>query len=604
MIELRRYQAECIDGIDVAFVGSRAALACLPTGAGKTVVFATLGRDWPDGRVLILAHREELVTQAADEVEGIAGERPDVEMASMVAYDRLYGGSKVVVGSIASVCRGTRLARFNPDDFGLVVVDEGHHCVAGNVMYDRTLRHFAQNPRTRFLLVTATADRGDKRLLSVCGETPALAYEYKLSQAIHDGYLVPIRQQFVTCESLDFSKVKSTRSGDLSDAGVAEVMEAERSLHEVVGPTLDLAGDRVTLIFAASIAHAERVSEIINRQRPGKAIAVHGGNRDYPMSPDARRGRLAALGRGEFQYLVGCDVFYEGFNHPPIACVAVARPTKSRARYAQAVGRGTRTLRGVLTPAMTEEERLAAIRSSGKPDVLVLDFVGAAGRLKLELASTLDLLAGDATPDVVRRAKAKAQVKGGGPVDPDEALEEAKAEIAAEERKSVVAKASYRAVDVDPFGHGGVSTGGGSGLKPGEKLATDAQCDFLRRRGVNASKMSRKQASAVIDKLRDAPTVNQLQALSRAGEDLSGMTARKASVLIELLKARGWRPRDYRLTRECWRLKRHADGRYGPVVIDSIAGRVELSWRCDTEEACRAFVGRLVESESRLFEAA
>lgn len=602
MRTLRPYQDACLDGNDEwpgvykSFAAHDSALVVMATGLGKTVLFSTLAHDWENGRVLILAHRRELIEQAANEVHEITGERPDVEMAEHRASPTLFGGSKVVVSSVQSLCQDRRILSdvYRPENFGLIVWDEAHHCSKANKSYKRIYDHFG---RSKHLLVTATPDRGDKKSLSPFAQT--VAFNYPIGPAVNDGWLVPIRQQFVVCNNLDFARVRSV-AGDFQSRSLADVMEQERVLHEVVGPLLEISDKRKTLVFASSIGHAERMAEIINRYDGRRACAVHGGNKEHPMSPDARRRHLQAYRDGEFQYLIGCDVFYEGYNERSIACVAVARPTKSRSRYAQAVGRGTRiVVPEVELDYQVASNRIEAIARSHKPDLLVLDFVGASSSLKLDLASTADLLAGeDASPEAVRRAKAKAK-KRGGVNDMRELVEESAKEIADEEarkaRRPVVAKAQYVSVNVDPFEHTGGVQAGGAGTRAAS-VATPNQIAFLARRGVDAVGMSKKQAGVLIDKYKDRPTLGQQRALAKNGER-TDCTATKASALLDLLDTRGWRPRSYPLTRDVWRLHHDKDGSWSAVVMDPDVGRVILKPRFSSQESCREFIMKCIEDK-------
>jgi superfamily II DNA or RNA helicase len=606
-LQLRPTQQECGAAVLREFETAGSTAVAAPTGWGKTVFFAWLAKHWPQGRVLILAHREELVFQAARKVEAALGEKPDIEMAEFRASPTLYGGSKVIVASVASLYREGRigLPTYDPAAFGLVIVDEAHHAVSTNKTYARILSHFRRNPACKVLGVSATWDRSDGKPL---GEMFAsVAYRYSLRQAIDDAWLVPIRQQYVVCNHLDFSAVKTHgKKGDFVDHSLAAVMEEERALHEVVGPTIELAGDRPTLIFAASIAHAERVAEIINRHPGKRAVCVHGGNGDYACSNDQRRRRLQEYAEGGYQFLVGCDVFYEGFDEPRIACVAVARPTKSRSRYTQAVGRGTRILPSVVLDQGDAAARAAAIAASGKPDLLVLDYVGASAALKLDLASTADLLAGDgASGEAVQRAKKKAKDQGGS-ADMRELVEEAEREIAdeteREKRKALAARADYYATDVDPFAWGDEAHAGGAGLAGNRKPVTPGQARILERYGFRPEEMHRKQASAVIDKILRTPSPAQCKALRRNGES-DDVHRDKAGALLDVLAARRWKRRDYALSRDRLSLKRDGED-WLAVVKDPEVGSVVLGRRFPSEEKCRAFLANCVEAEPPAREAA
>lgn len=272
---------------------------------GKTVVFAhVINRMRSMGRCKVLAHREELIFQARDKIEKVTGIRPDVEMASMWASERGLFGQKspVVVSTVQTQNAGGdgegRKARFDPDEFILVVVDEAHHATADS--YRKVIDYYRQNPKLKVLGVTATPDRHDEEALGqVFG---SVAFEYGIVDAIADGFLTPIRQQVVSVSDLDLSQVRTT-AGDLNGADLAKVLEFEKNLHGMVAPTLEIVGDRKTLIFAASVAQAERIAEIINRHKSGAAECIFGNT-----EKDRRRELLRQYATGMFQFLVNVGV--------------------------------------------------------------------------------------------------------------------------------------------------------------------------------------------------------------------------------------------------------------------------------------------------------
>lgn len=341
-------------------------LAVLPTGTGKTVIFAQLCKRWHDqglGRVLVMAHREELISQACQKIADITGELPDVEMGDSRADEcAIINRAPVVVTSVQTMCRPKRHERFHPEDFSLMIVDEAHHSTAAT--YRRVIDYFGQNPNLKILGVTATPDRADEEALGQIFET--VAYEYQIQQAIEDGWLVNIDQRFILVDGLDLSACRTT-AGDLNEGDLAKIMEMEKVLHGVVGPTIELAGDTPTLIFNTSVAQAERTAEIINRHRPDSAVCLHG-----KTPREERREKLKAFSRREYQYLCNCGLFLEGFDETSIGVVAMARPTKSRSLYAQAVGRGTRPLPGIVDGLDDAGQRRNAIALSAKPSCIAI----------------------------------------------------------------------------------------------------------------------------------------------------------------------------------------------------------------------------------------
>jgi superfamily II DNA or RNA helicase len=321
-IILRPYQSKALEGIHEQLEQNNSTLLVMATGVGKTVVFSRLAKEYMDlGRIMVLAHREELVSQALLRLRDITGCEADVEMADYRANS--YGAfrSRLVISTIQTQIAGPgkgRMGKFDPDEFSLLIIDEAHHSAAKS--YRRVIDYYRQNPNLKVLGVTATPDRADELALGRIFES--VAYEYDIKEGVDDGWLVPIRQQSVFVEGLDYSTVRTT-AGDLNGADLARVLEFEETLHGIAAPIVELTGDRRTLIFAASLAQAERLTEILNRHKPESARWVHGGT-----PKEARRALFPAYAAGEFQFLVNVGVATEGFDEPGIEVVAMARPTK------------------------------------------------------------------------------------------------------------------------------------------------------------------------------------------------------------------------------------------------------------------------------------
>lgn len=541
-LPMRPYQQAAYDSVLTQFRAANRTLVVLPTGMGKTVLFGHVAANWESGRVLIMAHRDELIRQAADKVGRIVGEQCDIEMGEDYA-DRgsLYRRSHVVVTSVQTMCRPRRHSRFKPEDFGLVVIDEAHHAVADT--YRKVIDHFGQNSSVKLLGVTATPDRTDEAALGQVFET--VAFDYQINDGIDDGWLVPIDQRFVFVEGLDFSQCRTT-AGDLNGADLERVMLEESTLHKVVDPTLQLVGDRKTLVFASSVQHAERMCEIANRHRNDCAAFICGTT---PI--EERRDILKRFAVGGFQFLFNCAIATEGFDDPGIGCVVVARPTKSRALYAQMVGRGTRTLPGVVDCFVDGDERKQAIASSTKPNVLVVDFVGNSGRHKL--ITTADILGGTYPDEVLERAEQEAKKKSKAGVDSD-MLEELKSAQRAEEeeqrrkRRQLIAKAQFGTKSVDPFAVFDISPkrepGWHKGRKPSDKMR-----QMLLKGGISEAevdKLSFCQASQLIGesiKRREQGycTFKQAKILAKYGCD-TNVGFKEAGRIIDAIAQSGWKP--------------------------------------------------------------
>jgi len=398
-MKLRPYQQSAYDAVHREFAGGRiSTIVTLPTGTGKTVVFAHVAKEFSSrGRVLVLAHREELIYQAADKIKAVTGEGVDIEMASQWATlpEHSPWAANFIISSVqtqnASLDDGKRMHRFNPNDFALLVIDEAHHSVAAS--YRRVVDHFRTNPDLRVLGVTATGDRGDGEGLGSVFDT--VAFNYDLHSAIRDGWLVPVRQFSVAVAGLDFSKCR-TVGNDLNQADLAAVMEFESSLHPVAHATIERAANlepgslaalkdddkrqeklaammagrkmRKTLVFTVSVAQAERLAEIFNRWVDGCARFVCG-----ETAKQTRRDMLADYAKNRFSILVNVGVATEGFDDPGIELVVMARPTKSRALYAQMAGRGTRPQDSIahrLGDIAEASGRRSLIASSQKPSCI------------------------------------------------------------------------------------------------------------------------------------------------------------------------------------------------------------------------------------------
>lgn len=366
-MNLRVYQRECNEKVVSELSEHSSTLFVLPTGTGKTISFAHLIKNTPK-RALVLAHRKILINQAADKIQRVTGEKCAIEMGDSWSNESnglLNAKARIVVSTVQSQISGVRgdgrMSRFDPKEFSLLIIDESHRSTSDS--YQKVIEYYRQNPELKIVGCTATPDRADEAALGEVYET--VAFEYELPQAIEDGWLVPIHQRQVFVESLDFSSVRTT-AGDLNGADLAAVMEYEANLHKVADPLYELAAGRPTVVFAASVAHAERLAEILNRHSAQCARAVSASTPD-----DTRTEIFSELRNGKIQFLVNVGICTEGWDEPCVSVVAMARPTKSRALYSQMTGRGTRTDTGVvdINECKNAEDRREVIKNSTKPCV-------------------------------------------------------------------------------------------------------------------------------------------------------------------------------------------------------------------------------------------
>jgi superfamily II DNA or RNA helicase len=540
-MRLRPYQDECVQSICAKLREGRSTVAVLATGLGKTVVFSEcvrLGLAMPGRRALILAHREELVMQAADKIRAVTGMEAAIEMADYRSIEDGLRRASVVVSSIQTMNAGRggerRMHRFRNDHPWFVVVDECHH--APSASYKSVISHFMANPSSRLLGVTATPDRLDKRALGQVFES--VAYTYDVADGIRDGWLVPIKQRFVQCDHLDLSSARKT-GGDFQLNDLEEALE--KSLQEMVLPMVEIVKDRRTLVFAATVKHAERVAEILNRPAVGTGAAciVHGGT-----PRDIRRQMFREYSEGKMQYLVNVGVATEGWDDPAldrkgVQVVAMMRPTQSRSLYSQMCGRGTRALPGTIDGIAEVDARRAAIAASAKPSVLVIDFLGNSGRH--QLVHSGDVLGGSMDERTMRKYRKESEKKGvPDEIDVLEMLDHAERERQRQEearrRNHIVGKAQFSAQDVDPFDALGIvpkSTPWWQRNIP----PTTKQQEFLAKQGIPTANLDTGKASQLIEAIMSRPSEKQAWVLRRAGIATDGLDRRRASELIDLIKS-------------------------------------------------------------------
>lgn len=331
-MQLRDYQKECLDIIDNLEAGSY--LIQMATGCGKTATFTNIKRK---GRVLVLAHREELVTQPIKYYDCPVG----IEMASNNS-----NGEPVVIASIMSLTH--RLEKFKPDEFDMIIIDEAHHAAANS--YKKIIQYF----KPRLLLgFTATPNRGDSvRLDDVFSK---IIFQRDLVWAIKSKYLTDIHCLRVNI-GYDISKVVR-RMGDFATGELESVMNTDM-LNGAISEAYQKHAKGQTLIFAVSVEHAQAIADMI----PGAvAVTANTKNRDELIRKFTNR---------EIPVLVNCMIFTEGTDMPLVETIMIARPTSNSSLYTQMVGRGLRL-------------------SPGKEKLILIDLVGTTGKANLMTAPSL-----------------------------------------------------------------------------------------------------------------------------------------------------------------------------------------------------------------------
>src|SRR5690625_4297194 len=394
-MELRKYQQEARIAIqDEWEKGNDKTLLVLPTGTGKTIVFSKVIEDRvkKGERVLVLAHRGELLDQAADKLEKSTGLKTATEKAEQTSLGSFY---RVVVGSVQTMMREKRLSQFDKDFFDTIIIDEAHHCISDS--YQRVLNYFDAN----VLGVTATPDRGDMRKLGEYFES--LSYEYTLPKAIKEGYLSPIKALTIPLQ-LDLTTV-SQQAGDFSTRDLGSALDPY--LESIADEMVKVASDRKTVVFLPLVATSQRFTEILN-EKGFNAAEVNGESKD-------RAEILEDFDKGKYNILCNSMLLTEGWDCPSVDCVVVLRPTRVRSLYSQMVGRGTRLF-------------------EGKTELLLLDFLWHTDRH--ELCHPAHLIAEN---DEVANAMTKRIEEAGMPIDLEDIQEVAKEDVIAD-REEALAK--------------------------------------------------------------------------------------------------------------------------------------------------------------------
>lgn len=514
MFQLRPYQAEARDAILSAWdEGYRKTLLVLPTGCGKTVVFASVTENQvrKGHRVLIMAHRGELLTQAAEKLKAASGLDSVLEKAESSSLGSFI---PVTIGSVQSLAQEKRLARFPGDYFQDIIVDEAHHCLSDS--YLRILEHF---PNANILGVTATPDRGDMKNLGEYFDNKA--YEYTMQEAIRQGYLSPVKAQLIPLE-LDIKNV-GISNGDYSAPEVGNALEPY--LSQIVQEMKKYCQGRKTVVFLPLIATSQKFCRMLNEV--GLRAAEVNGN------SDDRSQVLTDFETGKYDVLCNSMLLTEGWDCPAVDCIVILRPTKVRSLYQQMVGRGMRL-------------------SPGKENLLLLDFLWLTSRHDLCKPSTL------ISKDVKIAQMVDSQiVNGADGIDLIEAEEQAERDVLAE-REETLAKqlAEMRGRKrklVDPIQYAlSIAAEDLVGYVPTFAWemapASQKQLEFLERRGIFPDSVGNAGlASVLIDRLKrrqdeGLATPKQIRLLERYGfRQVGTWQFDQASTLIARLAANSWR---------------------------------------------------------------
>lgn len=514
-MQLRPYQEEARAKVQQEWKeGRKRTLLVLPTGCGKTIVFSKIIEDRVKmgERVLVLAHRSELLEQASDKLMTATGLGTALEKAENTSIGSWF---RVVVGSVQTMQREKRLSKFPDDHFDTIVIDEAHHAISDG--YQRVLEHFG---KANVLGVTATPDRGDMRNLGSYFDS--LAYEYPLVDAIKSGYLSKITAITIPLE-LDLSTV-SQQAGDFKASEIGTALDPY--LDQIADEMVKQCKDRKTVVFLPLVKTSQKFRDILNA-KGFKAAEVNGESKD-------RAEILEDFDKDKYNVLCNSMLLTEGWDCPTVDCVVVLRPTKVRALYSQMVGRGTR-----LAP--------------GKENLLLLDFLWHTERH--ELCRPAHLIA--SSPEVAKKMTENmaedtevefslldAEEQAGKDVvaEREEALAKQLAEQRKKKRKLVDPlqfEMSIQAEDLADY----VPSFGWEMAPPSEK-----QLKALEKFGIYAEEIGNAgKAGKLLDRLNKRKdsgltTPKQIRLLEGRGFRNVGMWKfEEASNLINRIAASGWR---------------------------------------------------------------
>lgn len=514
-MELRPYQGEAVDAIFAEWERQNdKTLVVLPTGTGKTIVFANVAERCVrlGHRVLILAHRGELLDQASDKIKKATGLQTATEKAEQTCFGSWY---RIVVGSVQTLMRDKRLAQFANDYFETIIIDEAHHAISDS--YQKVLEHF---PRAKVLGVTATPDRGDMRNLGQFFNS--LAYEYTLPKAIKEGYLSPIKAITIPLE-LDLSAV-SVQAGDFKASDIDTALDPY--LYKIADEMIKYCSERKTVVFLPLVKTSKKFRDILN-SKGFRAAEVNGDS-------DDRAQVLKDFDDGKYNVLCNSMLLTEGWDCPSVDCVIVLRPTKVRSLYCQMVGRGTRLCEGkdhlLLLDFLWHTERHELCR----PANLICENEEVARKMTENLADS----AGCAMDVVEAESKASEDVVA----QREEALAKTLAEMKKRKRQLVDPlqyEMSIQAEDLSSY----VPAFGWECAPPSDK-----QKSLLEKLGIFPDEIDNAgKANLILDRLEKRrieglTTPKQIRLLERYGfEHVGEWQFDNASKLISRISANGWR---------------------------------------------------------------
>ena len=511
---LRPYQQDAVSSVYHDWeAGLQHLLIVMATGLGKTITFAAIAEKEVEAgrRVLILAHRGELLTQAADKIKRSTGLDCAVEKADQTCIGSPY---MITVGSIQSFMRESRLSKFPQNYWGTIIIDEAHHVLSDG--YIRVLDYF---DHYRLLGCTATPDRGDMRSLSQVFD--ATSFEYGIDKGVKNGYLCKPIAEMIPLQ-IDLTDV-ATQNGDYASGDLGDALEPY--LEQIASVMSRKCRNRKIVVFLPLIAISQKFRDILETYGM-TAAEVNGTSED-------RDKILKDFDDGKYQVLCNSMLLTEGWDCPSVDCVVVLRPTKVRSLYVQMIGRGLR-----LHP--------------GKKDCLILDFLWLT--TKHDLVHPAAVFAAsqevaDQATDLITQAS--------GAVDLMDVMDQAEKDVV-KDREEALAKQlaemrKRKARLVDPLQY--IYSIGDEELSNYEPVwdwerqpATEKQLQLLENRGISPEAITnRGQAQHLIGRLLDRQnaglaTPKQIRFLESKGfSHVGSWFFADAKSLIDRIAGNGWK---------------------------------------------------------------
>lgn len=493
--------------------GHSRTLLVLPTGTGKTIVFSKIIEELVKRgeRVLVMAHRGELLEQAADKLATATGLGCAVEKAQETCRGSFY---RVVVGSVQTLTQPKRLALFSDSYFDTIIVDEAHHCAADS--YLRILDYFKS---AKVLGVTATPDRADMQNLGTVFDS--LAFEYTLPKAIREGYLSKIKAQTIPLQ-LDLRSV-GVQAGDFKTSELGSALDPY--LEQIAEEMKHYCEGRKTVVFLPLVKTSQKFTEMLI-SKGFRAAEINGSSED-------RKEILADFASGQYDVLCNSMLLTEGWDCPSVDCIVVLRPTKSRSLYCQMVGRGTRL-------------------SPGKTHLLLLDFLWLIN--KHELCRPAHLITN--SEEVIKMATEKLK-KEEMPLDIEVLVADAEVDVVAQREEALAreleAMKKKKRTLVDPLQFEmSILAEDLSNYVPNFgwecEAPTQKQKDALEKAGIFTDEIdSAGKAALLLDKIHKRradglTTPKQIRCLERYGfKHVGQWPFEEANKLIKMIAGNGWR---------------------------------------------------------------